>query len=118
MIPRALAPWQLWWVDLGNPIGHEQGGRRPALLVSSATHLRFPIGMALVVPLTSRDRGLDHHVRLASPSCGLDRPSWARTEDIRAISTDRFTTHTPLGTASAEEITELRTWLREMVAFT
>ncbi len=44
-------PWQLWWVDLGNPIGHEQGGLRPVIVVSSSTHCRFPIDMALIAPL-------------------------------------------------------------------
>lgn len=114
--PR-IAPWQLWWVDLGNPIGHEQGGLRSALVVGSAAHCRFPIDMALIVPLTTRDRGLDHHVRIASSESGLARPSWARTEDIRAVSTERLTRPKPIGTASADEIAELREWLREMVAF-
>ena len=114
--PR-LAPWQVWWVDFGNPIGHEQGGLRPAIVVSSVTHCRFPIDMALVVPLTTRDRGLEHHVRIASDDSGLRSPSWARTEDIRAVSTKRFTRSAPIGKASAEEIAVLSGWLREMVAF-
>lgn len=114
--PR-IGPWQLWWVDLGEPIGHEQGGVRPAVVVGSTSHCRFPIGMALVVPLTTRDRGLDHHVPITSAESGLRQPSWARTEDIRSVSTARFTEATPIGTASAEEIGELADWLREMVAF-
>lgn len=114
--PR-IAPWQLWWVDLGEPIGHEQGGVGPAVVVSSTAHCRFPIGMALVVPLTTRDRGLDHHVPITSAESGLRRPSWARTEDIRAVSTARFTEATPIGTVSTEEISALSDWLREMVAF-
>ncbi|HEU0128584.1 MAG TPA: type II toxin-antitoxin system PemK/MazF family toxin, partial [Pseudonocardiaceae bacterium] len=65
--PPQLAPWQVWWVDFGSPIGPEQGGIRPAIVVGSPAHCRFPIAMALVVPLTSRDRQLDHHVRIASP---------------------------------------------------
>jgi mRNA interferase MazF len=115
--PRTLAPWQVWLVDFGQPIGHEQGGVRPAVVVGSPTHCRFPIGMALVVPLTTRDRGLDHHVRIASTASGLDRPSWARTEEITAVSTQRFARSAPLGTASDTEVTELSEWLREMVAF-
>jgi mRNA interferase MazF len=51
--PR-LAPWQVWLVDFGNPIGHKEGGVRPAVVVGSATHCGFPIGMAIVVPLTTR----------------------------------------------------------------
>lgn len=115
--PPRIAPWQLWWVDLGTPIGHGQGGLRPVIVVSSTTHCRFPIDVALIVPLTTRDRGLDHHVRIASPESGLTRPSWARTEDIRAVTTARFTRPHPIGTASAREIDQLSDWLREMVAF-
>jgi len=73
--------------------------------------------MALVVPLTTRDRGLPHHVLISSESSGLHHPSWARTEEISAISTGRFTQSAPIGTASEDEIRELREWLREMVAF-
>jgi mRNA interferase MazF len=113
----SLAPWQVWLVDFGNPVGHEEGGVRPAVVVGSTTHCRFPIGMAIVVPLTTRDRGLDHHVRIDSPESGLARPSWARTEDITAVSTQRFRRTQPLGTASSNEVARLSEWLREMVAF-
>lgn len=115
--PPKLAPWQVWLVDFGQPIGHEQGGLRPAVVVGSPTHCRFPIGMALVVPLTTRDRGLEHHVRIDSAEAGLSRPSWARTEEITAVSTQRFTRSAPLGVASDTEVTELSEWLREMIAF-
>jgi mRNA interferase MazF len=114
--PR-IAPWQVWWVDFGTPIGHEQGGVRPAVVVGSTTHCRFPIDMALVVPLTTRDRGLLHHVRISSAASGLPQPSWARTEEITAVSTVRFTQAAPMGMASPDEVRELSDWLREMVAF-
>jgi len=73
--------------------------------------------MALIVPLTTRDRGLDHHVRIDSTESGLNHPGWARTEDIRAVTTTRFTRPQPIGIASASEIEQLSDWLREMVAF-
>lgn len=111
------SPWDVWVVDFGQPVGHEQGGMRPAVIVGSSAHCRFPIDMALVVPLTSRDRGLAHHVRIDSPESGLTRPSWARTEDITAVSTRRFARTQRLGVTSAAEIAELTEWLREMVAF-
>lgn len=118
MSPAAkLAPWQLWVVEFGSPVGHEQGGTRPAIVVGSAKHCAFPTDMALVIPLTTKDRGLDHHVRIASEESGVHRPSWARTEEITSVSTLRFTQATPIGRASAEEIAELREWLPDMVAF-
>ena len=107
----------MWWVDFGDPVGHEQGGIRPAVVVGSAIHCRFPIDMALMVPLTTRDRGLDHHVRIDSPESGLSRPSWARTEDLTAVSTRRLTQPTPLGRVSDKETKELSSWLRALVAF-
>lgn len=111
------APWHVWLVDLGRPVGHEQGGLRPAIVVGSSAHCQSPSQTATVVPLTSRDRGLDHHVRIDSPESGVKQPSWARTDDLKTVSTQRFTRPAPLGAASASEIAELRLWLPEMVAF-
>jgi mRNA interferase MazF len=111
------APWQLWVVDFGIPVGHEQGGVRPAIVVGSVRHCGLAIDLMLVVPLTTRDRGLRHHVRIASKSSGLRYQSWARTEEIRVIPTARLIQSTPIGVASAKEIAQLRTWLSTMVAF-
>jgi mRNA interferase MazF len=108
----------VWLVDFGTPVGHEEGAVRPAVIVGSATHCRFPIGMAIVVPLTTRDRGLEHHVPIHSRGAGLSRPSWARTEDITAVSVQRFVQPQPLGRVSTTEAERLSEWLREMVAFT
>jgi mRNA interferase MazF len=69
--------------------------------------------LAILVPLTTRNRGLNHHVRIDSPESGVKQPSWARTEDIKAVSTQRFARPAPLGTASISEVAELR----EMIAF-
>jgi mRNA interferase MazF len=73
--------------------------------------------MALVVPLTTRGRGLDHHICISSAASGLPQPSWARTEEITAVSTVRFTHAAPMGPASPKEVRELSDWLCEMVAF-
>ncbi len=111
----AVRPWQVWFVDFGQPVGHEQSGIRPAIIVASELHCRFPIDMTIVVPLTTRDRGLPHHVRVASSASGLDRPSWARTEDVTAVSTERLTGRRPLGRLTAAEVDDVRHWLRRMI---
>lgn len=112
----AIAPWQVWPVDLGASVGSEQGGRRPVVVVGSEDHCRFPIDMALVVPLTTRDRGLPHHVPVSSTESGLDQPSWARTEDVRAVSIRRFLRTAPLGSLSEAEQGQVRRWTHRMLA--
>lgn len=111
-----IAPWQLWLMDFGDPVGSEQQGVRPAIVIASELHCRFPIDMTLVVPLTTRNRGLPHHVPIDSPESGLKRTSWARTEDIRSLSTQRFTRTEPLGCLSDRETDEVRRWLHRMLA--
>ena len=98
-----IAPWQVWWVDFGEPVGREQGYLRPGIVVGSELHCRFPIDMALMIPLTTRDRRLRHHIRISSPQSGLNKPGWAKTDDIRAMSTERFRNRTPTGVLSPSE---------------
>lgn len=43
--------------------GHEQRGRRPALVVSNNVYNRFH-NLLMVCPITSTDRGFSSHVRL------------------------------------------------------
>ena len=52
----------LVWLDFGDPIGHEQAGRRPALVLSPSPYNRF--GLAIVCPLTSKVKGYPFEVRL------------------------------------------------------
>ncbi|HEU0089931.1 MAG TPA: type II toxin-antitoxin system PemK/MazF family toxin [Pseudonocardiaceae bacterium] len=115
-LTTTIEPWQVWLAEFGTPAGSEPGGTRPAVVVGSEDHCRFPIEMALVVPLTARDRGLPHHIPISSTESGLSRPSWARTEDIRAISTRRFTRPTPLGRLSDQEVEQVRKWIHRMLA--
>ncbi|GAA1811764.1 type II toxin-antitoxin system PemK/MazF family toxin [Planosporangium flavigriseum] len=112
-----VRPWQVWLVDFGQPIGSEQRGVRPAVIVASELHCRFPIDMTLVVPLTTRDRGLPHHVLINSSDGGLSRTSWARTEDVTSISTARLKGERPLGRLTESEAAEVGSWLQRMLAW-
>lgn len=111
---RKAAPWQVWMADLSPVVGSEQSGRRPVVVVNSAFYAAFPIPMAIVVPLTTQDRGLPHHVPVSSAQSGLHRPSWARTDDIRATSERRLTGQ-PLGTVTDKEADDIRSYLRLML---
>lgn len=80
---------QVWSVALDPTVANEQGGTRPCLVVSADQFQAMPIQQAIVVPLTTRERGLPHHIRVVDDG-GLNRPSWAMCEAVRAVSTRRF----------------------------
>lgn len=76
-------------VDLGEPIGHEAGLSRPAMVVS---HDRLAqVGLITVLPLTRTRIGWPSHVEIESAESGLRETSYVQTEQIRTISTERVT---------------------------
>ena len=83
-----IGPGDVFWAQLGPVVGREQTGRRPVVVVSGRGHLLAATTLCTVVPVTSVDRGWPNHVFL--DAAGLDHPSWAMTEQIRAISRVRL----------------------------
>jgi mRNA interferase MazF len=79
----------IWSVTLDPTIANEQAGTRPCLVISTDRFNSLPIRHCIVVPLTSRDRQLPHHIAVSDDG-GLRRPSWAMCEAVRAVSTQRF----------------------------
>ena len=94
MVDRTeFRPGAVVWVALSPLVGSEQQGHRPAVVVSSAGYLNSVtprIGLVIVVPATTVEHGWRHHVPMTGPT-GLDRPSWALTDQPRTVSTDRIT---------------------------
>ena len=81
----------VWDVDLGIPIGHEQGGVRPALIISVDQFNHGPAELVVVLPITKHDKGIRSHVFVQAGSAGLTVDSWIKCEDIRSVSTGRLT---------------------------
>jgi len=95
--------------DLNPVAGREQGGIRPVVVVSHHRYAVIP-GLFLAVPLTSRDRDLDHHIQIpADQGTGLKQVSYAMTEQIRAVSEQRAGRH--LGRVSGETLTAISRYL-------
>ena len=61
--------------------GHEQKGRRPALVVSNTLFNRHT-GLALVCPITSTFRDIPFHVAIPE---GLDISGYIMVEQIKSI---------------------------------
>jgi mRNA interferase MazF len=105
-----LRTGEIWLAHLDPIVGHEQGGRRPVVVVSSDGLHSLPINMTIVVPLTGHDRGLVTQPRISSAGSGLSRTSFARPEDVRSIDSERLQRR--LGRVSATELAEIRKVLR------
>lgn len=106
---------EVWLAVLDPVVGHEQGGKRPVVVVSSDGLHSLPIQMVVVVPLTGTDRGLVTQPRIDNASAGLSRPSFARPEDVRSIDMGRLQRR--LGVVSADEFAEIRKVLRYFLDF-
>lgn len=81
---------EIWLVDFGAPIGREQSGRRPAVVVSADRLNEGPAGVIIVVPCTTTRRGLPSHIELDPQTSGLDHLSYAKCEDVKSISEPRL----------------------------
>ena len=100
-----LSRGEVWLVDL-NPIrGHEQAGLRPALIVSEDEFNYGPSGLIVVVPISSREKGIPLHVETVPPEGGLRVRSFIMSEHVRSISKDRLTRR--LGSIRAQTLAEV-----------
>jgi mRNA interferase MazF len=81
---------EVWLVDFGEPVGREQAGRRPALVVSADSLNESRAGVVVVVPITTAHRGLPSHIEIDSGGSGLDELSYAKCEDVKSISEQRL----------------------------
>lgn len=74
----------LVWVEFDPQSGHEQSGRRPALVLSPVSYNRLS-GLALICPITSRVKGLPFEVQLPAngPVSGVVLTDQVRSADWR-----------------------------------
>ena len=95
--------------DLSPVAGREQGGIRPVVVVSHDRYAVIP-GLFLAVPLTTRDRELEHHIEVPADSrTGLRQISYALTEQVRAVSQQRAGRQ--LGQVSSETLSLISRYL-------
>ena len=58
---------EVWLVDLSPTRGHEQAGRRPCLVISVNLFNQGPAGLAVVLPITTQEKGIPFHVEVIPP---------------------------------------------------
>lgn len=80
----------IWLVDLNPVRGREQAGRRPALVISVDLFNHGPAGLAVVLPLTTKDKRIPFHVPVHPPEGGVKQVSFIKCEDIRSVAKERL----------------------------
>lgn len=81
---------QIWTVDFDPIRGREQGGVRPALVISNDLFNTTPHTFCIVVPFTRTFRGIPSHIEVAPPAGGLTARSYLLCEQAKSISVTRL----------------------------
>ena len=98
------------WISLDPQAGHEQAGRRPALVLSPAAY-NGRVGLALLCPITSQVKGYPFEVRLpaGSPVAGVVGADQVKSLDWRARKAAL------IGSVSEEVVTEVLQRLQRLL---
>lgn len=82
-----IAQGEVWWADLGEPVGSEPGFRRPVLVVQCDSLNRSALATAVCVPLTSNLKwaAAPGNVALGARDTGLPKDSVANVSQIVTI---------------------------------
>mgnify|MGYP002338717033 CR=1 FL=1 len=80
----------IWYIDLNPTRGREQSGKRPGLIISENSFNFGPAGLVVVLPITSKYKGIPLHVPIKPEASQLPQKSYTKCEDIRSISKERL----------------------------
>jgi len=82
---------EIWLVDLNPTKGHEQSGIRPGLVISVDQFNDCPAELVVLLPITTKEKRIPFHVRVAPAESGLREISYIKCEDIRSVAKERLT---------------------------
>lgn len=103
----------VYLADLAPVRGREQDGRRPVVLVSQDKFNALPLGLVVVLPITSKARPNFPRVKVAPPEGGLTLESWIICEQPRTISTERLVKR--MGTVSPATLAAVWQFLADII---
>ncbi len=89
-MPWAPERGDLVWITMNPSVGHEQTGRRPAVILSPASY-NAKVGLAIMCPVTSQAKGYPFEVALPDglPVTGVVLSDQAKSLDWRSRGAER-----------------------------
>jgi mRNA interferase MazF len=109
----SLLRGDIYWAELDPVIGHEQGGRRPVLIVSR-TVFNDRSGTVIAVAITSAEpkAGFPFTVELKKTQMG--RRAWAKVSQVRTISIKRLANR--ITSCASSELEQVVEGLNQLIA--
>ena len=105
---------EVWLVALDPTVGREQAGTRPALVISDDLFNQSHAELVVVLPITSKNKGIRSHVAVIPPDGGLRLPGYVKCEDMRSVSLQRLGRR--LGKIDAKTMGEVQARIRFILA--
>lgn len=95
------------WIVLDPRVGHEQSGRRPAIVLSRRLFTERT-GLAVICPVTSKVKGLPFEIKVKTKTTeGAVLPIHLRTVDVKARKSQLIGKSTPAFLQKVTEAVEL-----------
>jgi mRNA interferase MazF len=113
MSPPAPRRGEVWLARFDPVAGHEQGGVRPALVLSVDSFNASGAELVTVLPITSKARPLPSRGEVSPHEGGLKKMSYVICEQTRTVSTHRLAT--PLGMVSGATMTKIADVVRMLL---
>ena len=95
---------EIRWADLNPVKGHEQGGKRPVLILSQDVFNQRS-GTVIAMAITSQPQRAGFPLTLEINSIKLPKRSWVKISQIRTLSTERI--GRKIGFISPEELSDV-----------
>ena len=105
--PPMVIQGEVWWADLGQPVGSVPGYRRPVVIVQGGLLNGSRINTVICIPLTSNLdwEAIPTCLRLPAKATGLDRDSVAQASQI--LTAEKSQLIEPVGRISARQLEQL-----------
>jgi mRNA interferase MazF len=104
----------IWLFNPDPTTGNEVGKKnRPGLIISCNAFNRGKSGLVIVVPLTSKQKGVLTHVQIDPPEGGLLKTSYCMCEHVRSISVERLIKKIGI-VRSFKILHEVREWISDL----
>lgn len=103
---------EIRWADLNPVRGHEQGGKRPVVIISQDV-FNERSGTVIAMAITSQSQRAGFPLTLELGPSKLPKQSWVKISQVRTLSVERI--GEVLGEVSPEDMERLIEGLNEIV---